>query len=72
MKSERVTIPKNTASVALHTSVAGARFNQLKFNPGGSMTAYLNFLPNSAVAIVKDCTMVEVLCDGPCELEWFP
>ena len=63
----RVKVPKGSTIAVLHTKVASAKFVQLLRSgrvPGCP--------PNEKIPLRADCTEVEVWCEGPCELEWFP
>lgn len=62
-----IRVPKGTASVILHTKIATAKFHQRL--PGRRA---INFPPNTHVALYTDCDAIEVACEGPSELEWFP
>lgn len=64
-----VRVPKNTASLILHAKDKQAVFNQRK---RGSSSRFINFPANTPVALREDCEEIEVVCSGPCELEWFP
>lgn len=62
-----VKVPRGSATVILHTKVEGAKFHQRILG-----RRIINHPPNTEVALYTTCSDIEVECEGPSELEWFP